>query len=286
MATYFVTGATGTVGSAVVQALLDQGEHVKAASRHPEKSREQFDERGIGNRIEAVHFDYENPETFSEVAGADAVFLLGPPLYPDLFRLVSPFADYLIKNGPQRVVYLSAYGMEDLKELPFHAQMEEKLQKTDLDWRVARPGFFMQNFGNYERENIEQRKVIFVPAGDGKTAFISANDIGAVLAVLLRKDIYRHQTIELTGPQLYTYFEVADLLSRVTGETITYANPDEDTYRRVLADAGAPPMVADYMIPVYGMIKHRKVEGVTDNVEKLTGKKPETLETVLKHDFS
>ncbi len=286
MATYFVTGATGTVGSAVIEALLNQGENVKAGSRHPEKSRERFGDRRIGDRMKAVHFDYENPETFSAVAGTDGVFLLGPPLYPDLFNLVSPFADYLSKNGPSRLVYLSAYGMEDLKELPFHAQMEEKLRQSDLDWRVARPSFFAQNFGNYERENIEQRKMIFVPAGDGKTAFISANDIGAVVAVLLQEDPHRHQTVALTGPQPYTYSEAADLLSRITGQTITYANPDEETYRRVLADAGAPPMVADYMIPVYGMIKHGKVEGINGNVEKLTGKPPEALEMVLKRDFA
>lgn len=286
MATYFVTGATGTVGSAVVQALLDQGETVKAASRHPEKSREQFGDRRIGDQIEAVHFDYEDINTFKEAAGTDGVFLLGPPMYPNLFELVAPFADYLAAKGPQRVVYLSAYGMEDLKELPFHAQMEEKLQQSNLDWRVVRPGFFMQNFGNYERENIEQRKVIFVPAGEGKTAFISAEDIGRVVATLLRKDTYRHQTVELTGPQPYDHFEVAELLSKVKGDTITYANPDEDTYRKVLADAGAPPMVADYMVPVYGMIKHGKVAGVADNVEKVTGKQPETLEEVLKRDFA
>ena len=111
---------------------------MKAASRHPDKSRKQFGDHRIGDRIEAVHFDYGNPETFSAVAGTDGVFLLGPPVYPDLFKLVSPFADYLAKNGPQRIVYLSAYGMEDLKELPFHAQMEEKLRRSDLDWRVAR----------------------------------------------------------------------------------------------------------------------------------------------------
>ena len=281
MATYFVTGATGTVGSAVVQALLNQGESVKAASRHPDKSQERF-----GNEVEAVRFDYENPETFAEADDTDGVFLLGPPMYPDLFELIKPFTDHLIKNGPKRVVYLSAYGMEDLKELPFHAQMEEKLAQSELDWRVVRPGFFAQNFGNYERENIEQRRVIFVPAGEGKTAFVSANDIGAVVAVLLREDAHRHQTVELTGPQPYSHFEVADLLSRIVGETITYANPDEDTYRQVLANAGAPPMVADYMIPVYGMIKHGKVEGVTDNAEKLTGQRPETLEAVLKRDFA
>ena len=281
MATYLVTGASGTVGSAVVQSLLSRGDTVKAASRHPQQSQEQF-----GDRVDAVHFDYEDPATFAVADGTDGVFLLGPPMYPDLYQLLTPFTDYLVKNGPSRVVYLSAYGMEHLAELPFHAQMEEKLQRADVDWRVVRPGFFMQNFGNYERENIEQRSVLFVPAGEGKTAFVSAHDIGATVATLLREDSYAHQTFVLTGPREYTYFEVADLLSEIRGKTITYANPDEPTYRNVLADAGAPPMIADYMVPVYGMIKTGKVEGVTDTVEKVTGKKLESLKEVLARDFA
>ena len=40
MATYFVTGATGTVGSETIRALLAAGEKVIAASRHPEKAKE------------------------------------------------------------------------------------------------------------------------------------------------------------------------------------------------------------------------------------------------------
>ena len=281
MAIFLVTGATGTVGSAVVQALVNQGEHVKAASRHPDKSRPQF-----GDQVEAVFFDFEDPQTFSVAEGTDGVFLLGPPLYPSLYALLVPFTDYLIQYGPARLVYLSAYGMEQLAELPFHAQMEEKLKQTDLDWRVARPGFFMQNFGNYERENIEQRQVLFVPAGEGKTAFVSARDIGAAVATLLREDKYRQQTRVLTGGTPYTYDEVAAMLSELRGETITYANPDEPTYRRVLAEAGTPEMIADYMVPVYGMIKHGNVEDTTDEVEKLTGKPPETLREVLTRDFT
>ena len=280
MATFFITGATGTVGQAVIAALLEANQSVIAASRHPEKSQEQF-----GNKVKAVHFDYEDINTFKEAAGTDGVFLLGPPMYPDLFKLLVPFVDYLQGKGPKRVVYLSANGMEHLSELPFHAQMEEKLQGSDLDWRVVRPGFFMQNFGNYERENIEQRKVIFVPAGEEKTAFISTKDIGASVATLLVNDEHRHQTYVLTGDEAYNHFEVAELLSDIRGEKITYANPDEETYRKVLADAGAPDFVADYMIPVYGMIKKGHVKNITDDVEKLNGQKPEPLKAVLDRDF-
>lgn len=280
MAKYFVTGATGTVGSEVVRHLLAQGQSVVAANRHTDKTKELF-----GNQVETTAFDFMDSSTFAQVAETDGVFLLGPPMYPDLFKMLTPFTDYLIEHGPKRIVYLSANGMDDLAELPFHAQMEEKLQASGLDWRIVQPGFFMDNFRNYEKENIEQRKIVFVPAGEGKTAFISSKDIGASVATLLMKNQYRHRTFELTGDKTYSYFEVADLLSEVMGEQIVYPNPDEATYRKVLADAGAPPMIADYMIPVYGLIKNNKVENVTNHVALLTGKAPESLRAVLVRDF-
>lgn len=280
MAKYFITGATGSVGTEVVRALLADGHSVVAATRHPQKSKEKW-----GQQVESVHFDFEDESTYTLVSGADGAFVLGPPMYPDLFALVSPFLNFLNENGPHRVVYLSANGMEDLKELPFHAQAEALLKESDLDWRVARPGFFMQNMANYERENIEQRKVIFVPAGEGKTAFVSTRDLGNSIAKLLTDDGYKHRAFELTGPESISHFEVADLLTAHLGEKITYANPDNATYRKVLAEAGAPPFVADYMLPVYGMIKDNKVTETTGDVEQLTGQKPETMQSVIARDF-
>lgn len=280
MKTYFITGSTGTVGTEVVRALLAAGHKVKAASRHPQKSTEEF-----GDLVEAVPFDFGDESTFSAADGADGVFVLGPPMVLDLFNLLTPFIDYVTERS-QRIVYLSANGMDDLEELPFHAQAEQKLKASGADWRIVRPGFFMQNLGNYERENIEQRKIVFVPAGEEKTAFVSTRDIGNSVAKLLTDDAYRHQTLTLTGSEAMNYAQVAELLSEALGEEIVYPNPDETTYRHVLSQAGAPDFIADYMIPVYGLIKNGKVREVTNDVEKLTGQKPETLREVIARDFA
>ncbi len=281
MTTYFITGATGTIGHNVVNSLLTDGHAVIAASRHPEQARELF-----GGRAEVVSFDFADSETFDQAVKAAGIFLLGPPLVPDLFALLEPFVDRLIATDyAGRLVYLSAYGMDDLKELPFHAQMEAKLSNSSLSYHVVRPGFFAQNFGNYERENIEQRGIVFASAGDGCTPFVSALDVGRCVAVLLTdQDRYR-ETHELTGPQAYSYFGVAELLTEILGKQITYPNPDEATYRAALSAAGAPDFIADYMLPVSGLIKAGKVAGITDNVYQLTGRQPETLISVLRRDF-
>jgi uncharacterized protein YbjT (DUF2867 family) len=280
MAKFIVTGATGTVGTSVIESLLKKNHQPVAASRHPEKSTVTF-----GKDLETVFFDFEKPDTFQNLPSADGVFLLGPPLNMDLYNLLSPFVDHLEAHGPNRVVYLSAYGMNHSPELPFHKQMEERLKSSTLDWRVIRPGFFMQNFGNYERENIEQRNVIFSPAGEGKTAFVSVKDIGAVITELLSDEKFKHQAIELTGPEVFDHYQIAEMLSRILNRKITYANPDEATYRQVLKSSGAPDFIADYMLNVYGFINKGLVKDPQNHTEKITGNAPERLENVLQRDF-
>lgn len=240
----------------------------------------------FGDKVWHAAFNFADHATHEQVKGSDGVFVLGPPLNMNLDKLLAPFLDYLDLNGPKRVVYLSANGMEALEELPFHLHMEQKLKTSSLDWRIVRPGFFMQNFGNYERENIEQRKVLFTPAGNGRTAFISTKDIGEAVAELLTNNKFTRQTFTLTGSELFSYFDVADLLTRLRGEKISYANPDEQTYRQVLRESGAPDFIGDYMLPVYGLIKNGKVENISNDVEKLTAHPPERLENVLKRDFT
>ena len=282
MKTYFITGATGTIGSQVMKSLIAKEKEVISATRHPENSKKHF-----GDKAESIAFDFKDSKTFEAALKSEGIFILGPPMYPDLFKLLVPFVDYLIENKFEgRIVYLSAYGMDNLEELPFHKQMEEKLKASDLDWNIVRPGFFMQNFGNYERENIEQRNMLFSPAGEGKTPYVSAVNVGESIAELLTNKERSEETHILTVTTAYSYFEIAEMLSDITNRKILYPDPDEATYREVLKASGAPDMIADYMIPVYGLIKKGTVEKVHSGVIEVTGKEPEKLRTVLERDFS
>ncbi len=73
-----VTGATGTIGTALCAALLDRGDHVTALSRNAERAR-----AVLGNRVQALAWPLptEQPPPSEALAGCDAVVhLLGEPL--------------------------------------------------------------------------------------------------------------------------------------------------------------------------------------------------------------
>jgi uncharacterized protein YbjT (DUF2867 family) len=279
--TVLVTGSTGTIGSKVLHELRSTGHNVIAAVRGHVPDASSHD--GIHRR----RFDYSDPTTFAAATeGVDAVFLVGPPLVLDLYQLLEPFIDHLAERQIRRVVYVAAMALEKVPSMPFHSQAIERLQQHGMELTVMKPTFFAQNFKNYEGENILERGVLFQPADDGKAAFVDAHDIAASVAAAFSNPATIGKEYLLTGPEALSYHDVAALLSDNLGRTIAYARPDAETYRAVLAEAGAPPFVAEYMIDVYSLIRNGDVDRVTDHVQLLTGKPATALNTVLMRDFA
>jgi uncharacterized protein YbjT (DUF2867 family) len=277
-----VTGATGTIGKAVVSALTENNAGFVAGVRNVAESVSKFPAG-----TSTVAFDFTNPATFeAALAGVDRVFLLGPPLVHNLDEVLAPFIDFLKAKSILRVVYMSALKVDEVAELPFHKLVTEKLIADGFALTVIKPSFFAQNFRNYEYDNIMQRGITFTVAGTGKVGFVDAHDIGRSIAAVLTNDGHIGKTYELTGPESLSHTEAAQLLSEATGKTIVYPQPSPADYRAALAAAGAPPFVADYMIKVYSIIADHKVDYVTNHVELLTGRKPTPLRDVLVRDFS
>lgn len=277
-----VTGATGTIGKALIKALKSR--------RAPFVAGVTSEQRGqdvLGSDVPTVVFNYENSATFAQATeGVSKVFLLGPPLRMDLDKLVIPFVAHLKASGIHQVVYISALGLDEVNELPFHTRVVEAIKAQGFDYTILLPTFFAQNFKNYEWENITQQGITFVPAGKGKVGFVDVEDIALVAATILTEEGHGGKTYTITGPELLSYAEVAELLSEVLGKTIHYPNPSPEVYTQVLKEAGAPDFIASYMIPVYSLIADNKVNVLSDDVERLTGKKPTLLRAVLERDFA
>ncbi len=212
-----VTGATGTVGRAVVRALAQRGVPARAAVRRPE----QFAIAGVP----AVAFDFTEPATY-EAAFRDAtkLFLVRPPAITAVWRSIFPALQAAQNAGVQHVVLLSLLGAEQNPLVP-HRWIEWYLQSLDMDWTFLRPSFFMQNLSTTHRAEIRDRSEIFVPAGDGRTSFIDARDVAAVAVRTLTEPGHANTAYALTGAEALTYGEVAHILSDVLDRPIRYRDP-------------------------------------------------------------
>jgi uncharacterized protein YbjT (DUF2867 family) len=267
--TILVTGATGTIGSRVIEELTDRDVTVRAALRDSGTGQQTLPEG-----VEWVEFDFERPETWGAAfEGVDAMFLMRPPAITRVGKSITPAIDAAERVGVEHVVVLSVLGAEKNPILP-HRKIETHVLDTDLDWTFLRPSFFMQNLVQTHREEIVERGEIVVPAGNGTTSFVDAADIAAVAAEALVEPGLEGQAYDITGPEALTYHEVARILSDVLDREISYEEPSLIEFARHSRKQGRDWPFVIVMAGIYTTARLGLAGRVTDDVERLLGRPP------------
>lgn len=273
-----VTGASGNVGQFTVEHLLKQNESVVAASTHPEKLKSVF-----SDRVERVSFDFTDPETFSPaLKDVDRVFLIRPPHLGDPSDLY-PFIDALKDKGIKLISFLSLMGIEK-NPIPPHHKIEKYIEENNIPYAHIRPSFFMRNISGIHSKEIREGDTVFVPAGNSKTSFIDAKDIGAATALILsHAEKHQNTTHTLTGIEALDYYEIAEILTKVTGRKVTYSKPGFLRYRHhYIKHRKLDKAYVNVTVALYFMTRMGTAEAVTDDFFNLTGRKPTTFRALLR----
>jgi uncharacterized protein YbjT (DUF2867 family) len=268
--TTLVTGATGTVGRHVVQRLREKGAPVVAAGRDPQRARELLG-------VPAVRFDFEQPETYAEAfQGIEKLFLVRPPAITRVWQSIFPALEAARRAGVQHVVLLSLLGAEQNPLVP-HRWIEWKLQAMDIAWTFLRPSFFMQNLATTHRADVQERDMIYVPAGHGRTSFIDARDVAAVGASVLVEDGHAGKAYALTGSEALTYSEVAAILTDVLGRPIYYADPSPWAFALHMRRQGHPWPFILVMTGIYLTARFGLADRVTGDLHHVLGREPTSV---------
>ena len=110
-----VTGATGTVGSEVVKALLQRGAEVRALTRkQPEAVK-------LSDAVEITWGDLSDPVSLTQaMVGADKLFLLTGNVADEFTQALTAYG-LAKKAGLKHVTYLSVYQADRFLDVPHFA---------------------------------------------------------------------------------------------------------------------------------------------------------------------
>jgi uncharacterized protein YbjT (DUF2867 family) len=278
--TILVTGATGTVGSEVVNQLsnVKSDFKIKAAVRSVENAK-----KVKGDGIEVIQADYNKPETLRETfRDIDRLFIV-PPETPNAIEQASNVIDEVKKSEIKHVVKLSALGADVesiVSSLRLHRQTEKIIEEAGIPFTFLRPAEFMQNFVNWYGPTIRSNNAFYLPAGNPKVSFVDVRDIAAVAVKVLTDDgngRHKGKVYTITGPEILSYHQAAEILSKATGKKIRYINVPEEEYRQEMKDSGIGDWWINVIMEVYQFYKSRIQEQISTAVEEVTGKKPITF---------
>jgi uncharacterized protein YbjT (DUF2867 family) len=264
--TILVTGATGNLGRAVVQALSARGFQVKAGSTRPEKAT-------TLPGVVPVKVVYEEPDTVvAALEGVDGLFLVAPPLDPEAPQKLRPIIDQVRSRGIGHVIFTSVLGADQNEAMPLRI-IERDLLASGVNCTILRPNFFMENFSSGFIGPMISQGGIFLAAGTGQTSFISTADIAAVAALALQQE-RSGMTYNLTGPSALDHAEVARIISEVSGKAITYHDLTEEAMLQGARASGMPESAVQYLAALYRPVRQGLMGTVTADVQQVTGKAP------------
>ncbi|MCB1140049.1 MAG: NmrA family NAD(P)-binding protein [Leptospiraceae bacterium] len=256
----YVFGATGTVGSPLVQSLLDNGHEVLAATRKPGESK-----TGL------KYVDAGDPKAMAE---ADSVFLLSPGGLPDQYSVLKPYLDQARQQKPQKTVLMTAFGVEHAPPEAPMRKLELELLDSGLNATILRPNWFMQNFNTYWIHGILSDGKIYFPAGDAKTSFIDARDIGATAATVLTSTEYSGEALGLTGSEALDHSQVAAKISAATGKSVEYVNVDPNDFKASLKQAGLDADYVELLSGIAAALRDGFASPITDAVNQVLKRDP------------
>jgi uncharacterized protein YbjT (DUF2867 family) len=267
-----VTGATGTIGRALLDQLLHTDRPVRALTRNP-------DAGALPAGVDVVRGDLGDPDTLvTALTGVDEVFLLSAG--PDVPRHDANLARAAALTGVRHVVKLSALTVADPTATDpittCHRAGEHAVRTSGVPWTFLRPSGFMSNALRWA-DTIRSHDTVYAPYGSGHTAIIDPYDIAAVALITLTTPGHDHQAYSLTGPAALSPGEQVDILADVIQRPLRYVDVPPPAARQAMTDAGLPDAIADAVIALLATGLEPDSATISPTVEKITGSPPRTF---------
>ncbi|NWG13075.1 MAG: SDR family oxidoreductase [Acidobacteria bacterium] len=267
-----VTGGTGTIGSHVVQMLIERDVKARLLVRNPEKAAEAA-EAGF----EIVRGDLAERASLNRaVECIRSVLLISAP--DERQRELHSNAIAAAREAKvQHVVRVSAFGADENAPIFLarsHGESERELESSGMAYTHIRPHLFMQNFFGYI-PTIHTYGCFYGCLRDARLPMVDARDIAAVCVEALTGKGHEGKTYELTGPEAFSMPDAAEVLSDACGEPIRYVDLPPDQLERGMRDAGVPDWLAHDLTWLYSNVfALGQGSEVSDAVARVTGRKP------------
>jgi NAD(P)H dehydrogenase (quinone) len=275
-ATLLVTGASGQLGRRVVELLLENHEgKIIAATRTPEKLAG-FKHRGVIVR----HADFEDQVSL-ELAfeGVDRLLLISTDAVDVPGRRLTQHRNAVQAAEPagvRHLVYTSIMNPgpdSPASVAPDHRGTEEALAATSMDWTVLRENIYTDVLLVSLGQAVQMGKLLNA-SGGGKAAYITREDCARAAAAALASSFEGRQILDITGPQAVSQYDVAAILSQITGQAITYVPLELETLIQNMVTGGLPRTVAENFASFDAAIARDKFSTVSGTVADLTGREP------------
>ena len=278
-----VTGATGQLGSSIIERLLERvpASEVGVSARDVAKA-SALAARGV--RVRAG--DFTAPSTLDHAfEGADQVLVVSAAIRGGgAFEANSAAIDAAKRAGAQRILYTSHQAASPDSLFPpqtVHAATEQHLGATGVPFTALRNGFYATGIAIHLDAALATGTMVLPE--DGPVSWTAHADLAEVAAIALAEPgTFDGLTKPLTASVALDLEQVAEIISSIVGRTITRVTVSDDEWRASALERGLPPMVADFSLGMFQAARRGEFNVVDPTLAGVIGHPTTPVETVLR----
>ena len=279
---YALTGSTGALGGLVIQHLLAL--KVPAASivalARSEAKAAGLKAKGLQVKIG----DYGNKASLeSAFNGVDRLLLVSGSEVGQRSAQHQAVIEAAKAVGVKLLIYTSISQADRSSNplAPEHKATEAALKASGLPYVVLRDNWYTENYF----DDLRQAKisgVIAAAVGAGKVASASRSDYAEAAARVLVSQGHEGKIYELTGAKAWDFQELAKTAAELLGRPVIFKNLSAVERHDGLVAVGLPEGVAAFVTSLDLAIEAGTLAAVSDDLERLLGRKPRSLKEGLK----
>ena len=266
-----VTGATGKLGTKIVDALLKTvpANQLAVSVRNPEKA------EGIKTRgVEVRQGDFDRPETLDTAfKGIDRLLIISADGDNETrIRQHTNAVAAAERAGVKFIVYTSIVNAQESKNMlaSTHKATEEAILKTGIPYSFLRNNWYLENESS-SIQGVLAGAPWVTSTGTGKVGWALQQDYAEAAALVLAGNGHENTIYELSG-KLLTQEEFASALGAVLGKEVPVQQVDDASYAEIMKGAGVPEFLIPFLVGIQKDIREGTLEIESSDFEKLLGR--------------
>jgi uncharacterized protein YbjT (DUF2867 family) len=260
-----ITGASGNIGTPLIQALRSQGadfEIMRSKADAAEKTR-------IASFADVAGLK-------AAFTGIDTLFVL-LPLVPNKVQLANNVSEAARSAGVKHIVRSSGAGA-DVNAGFALPRLQGTIDKIFEDSGIAstflRPAGFMQNYSGF-MAGMVKGGTVYGATADAPQSLIDVRDIAGVAAtVLTNPQAHAGKSYTLTGGEALTDSQRMQVMSDVLGRTINFVEVSQDAGRASMAQMGMPDSLVEWLASLNALVSAGYAGAISPDVQTLLGRAP------------
>ena len=269
--TILITGATGHLGTLVIDSLLAKGvpaDQIRAGARSPEKI----------TAVPAVHLDYTDTASIAAaLEGVESVLLISGSEVGQRFAQHSAVIDAAKAAGVKHLVYTSAPAARTsaLILAPEHKATEEAIEASGIPATILRNGWYTENYLGTLAQAASGE--FATSTGEGRVSSASRADYADAAAVVLTTPGHEGQVYELSGDTAWNFDEFAAVAAGIHGLPVAHRNVTPEEHAAILTAAGLDEGTVGFVVALDGNIRDGLLGHTPGDLSRLIGRPTTSL---------